>query len=782
MPARSSRAVHRPALTALTLLLLSSAGAAVAQSATPAPIAPARHFRPMPDLDGAAGGTGCPRGILPTRRGRDVSVRLDVAYADYTLYNPSTDREDPVHLRSYNGCPTGPVIRVDPGSKLRIDLRNRLRATDTTFKCPPDNTGHHRPHCFNTVNLHTHGLHVSPSGKADNVMLSIHPGQNFQYEYDIPANHPAGTHWYHAHRHGSTAIQVSSGGAGVIVVKGTRRIQDKLRNGGLADIDTLLHHADGRPWREQTMLFQQIEYGCFSSPTSVQPLFDPVTFEWTCASGQVGELRSYDTQLRFQPDPRAGRAGQFNSTWDISGRYTQINGVVQPVMPARGERIAAGEIQRWRLVHGGVRDSISLKIVKANLDALLPRDGQPLSEARLDRGTEQAVGRLRAARSKLAQATTLDALCSGEVVKQVEFALDGHTRTRLHEKAVNVMHPGQRSDVLVAFPDPGLYCVLDAEADAGATINLRPGAAKVKDRRLLSLARVGFGPGVPRTAPDGYGHDRYWQHVRQQLLAGNPDLPPRVRDQIAQGDIGEYAPIRQVPRPADTFVKPLDTYTIDFDPATAALTFGINHQVYDPGRMDFTTVLGRTDEWTIGAVAAHIFHIHVNPFQIVDIRNAAGRSIYRPDGSCTDEELASGDTQLCDQRGAIRDTVFVKDRYQVVLRLKNEDFTGQFVMHCHILDHEDEGMMMNVQIASPVRAALENLLQPLQTPAAGAGSMLARLGLVTPLRQIPGNDEICTTPREDRAVIGRLTEPPIPWKRTARPVVSAGAGWLTTLR
>ena len=55
-------------------------------------------------------------------------------------------------------------------------------------------------------------------------------------------------------------------------------------------------------------------------------------------------------------------------------------------------------------------------------------------------------------------------------------------------------------------------------------------------------------------------------------------------------------------------------------------------------------------------------------------------------------------------------------------------------------------------------------------------------GTLTPLRQIPGNDEICTTPREDRAVIGRLTEPPIPWKRTARPVVSAGAGWLTTLR
>ena len=29
------------------------------------------------------------------------------------------------------------------------------------------------------------------------------------------------------------------------------------------------------------------------------------------------------------------------------------------------------------------------------------------------------------------------------------------------------------------------------------------------------------------------------------------------------------------------------------------------------------------------------------------------------------------------------------------------DFTGEFVLHCHILGHEDRGMMQNVQVVCP---------------------------------------------------------------------------------
>jgi FtsP/CotA-like multicopper oxidase with cupredoxin domain len=740
------------AASLLALPLLSAPLGAAAQS-----IPQGRFFREVPDINHADPGRDCPRGVRSQRSGREVTVQLNVSYADYSLYNPNTDRYDAVHLRSYNGCPTGPVINLEPGTKLKVDLRNYLPASEPTFLCP-ENGPHDKAHCFNTVNLHTHGLHVSPSGRSDNVLLSIHPGQRFGYEYEIPRNHPAGTHWYHAHRHGSTAIQVSSGGAGVMIVRGNRRVQDKARNAGIADIDTILKDPRGRTFKEQVMLFQQIEYGCFDGPSSVVPIADPRNFQWQCAKGQKGEIRGYDNQLLFVPDPRAGHAGQFNSTWDISGRYTQINGVVQPTLPGQGERIEAGEIQRWRMVHGGVRDSINLKIVKADLRSLLPA-GLDGSDAQVEHGMGKLLARMAQAHSPQAQQIELAALCKGEVVKQLEFALDGTTRTEMVEKASSMLHPGYRSDVLVAFPTPGLYCVLDEEADAASTINYRPRSGKVKDRRLLAFARVGRGPGVAEAAPDGYGHSKYWQHVRSNLLMANTDLPPAVKRDLQTLKTPEYAHIKAVPRPANTFLKPADTFTIDFNPATFSLKFGINNQLYDPARTDFQPVLGRTDEWTIGAQAAHIFHIHVNPFQIVDIKNPLGQSIYGPDGKCTAAELATNDTQYCDQQGVVRDTIFVKDQYQVVMRTKYEDYTGKFVMHCHILEHEDLGMMMNVDIVSPTRAAMNTVLQPLQTAVDGVSAALQRAGLSSGRRPATFSDtDICSSPIPG---IGRTDSPAV---------------------
>jgi hypothetical protein len=38
----------------------------------------------------------------------------------------------------------------------------------------------------------------------------------------------------------------------------------------------------------------------------------------------------------------------------------------------------------------------------------------------------------------------------------------------------------------------------------------------------------------------------------------------------------------------------------------------------------------------------------------------------------------------------------------VVLRTQYVRYTGEFVLHCHILDHEDAGMMANVQIVTDI--------------------------------------------------------------------------------
>ncbi|MEG3613718.1 multicopper oxidase family protein [Isoptericola haloaureus] len=97
----------------------------------------------------------------------------------------------------YNGGVPGPTLRVRAGDTLRIELVNRLQEA---------------------TNLHVHGLHVSPEGTADNVFLSVGPGTSQQYEYVLPADHPAGTFWYHPHLHGTVADQLFGGLYGAIVV------------------------------------------------------------------------------------------------------------------------------------------------------------------------------------------------------------------------------------------------------------------------------------------------------------------------------------------------------------------------------------------------------------------------------------------------------------------------------------------------------------------------------------------------------------------------------------
>jgi len=98
---------------------------------------------------------------------------------------------------TYNGTTPGPTLRLRPGDQLVINLENGL--DDPT-------------------NLHTHGLHVSPSGNGDNIFVSVPPGGSRRYSYDIALDHRSGLFWYHPHSHGTVAKQVAAGLAGAIVI------------------------------------------------------------------------------------------------------------------------------------------------------------------------------------------------------------------------------------------------------------------------------------------------------------------------------------------------------------------------------------------------------------------------------------------------------------------------------------------------------------------------------------------------------------------------------------
>src|SRR5206468_8237851 len=79
--------------------------------------------------------------------GRIVTVDLNETYADSKIFNPSKsspwpDHMEPLHLRSYGGCKMGPLIAVDPGDTLRVNLSNNLPADDPScYSTPPPGLG-----------------------------------------------------------------------------------------------------------------------------------------------------------------------------------------------------------------------------------------------------------------------------------------------------------------------------------------------------------------------------------------------------------------------------------------------------------------------------------------------------------------------------------------------------------------------------------------------------------------------------------------------------------------
>jgi FtsP/CotA-like multicopper oxidase with cupredoxin domain len=244
----------------------------------------------------------------------------------------------PLKLRSYNGLVVGPTLRIKPGDVLDVNLNNQLpKETPDEIQAQFNQENSSAwlgtmPNSYNTTNLLFHGLHVSPAGNSDNVLLAIAPQSQFAYEVKVPSTHPIGTYWYHAHAHGSTAIQVGSSMAGAIIIeddpnKIPKSLRDATANEKILVIQTILYDTDGK-LDDITKLFP--------GPAHPNPT--------NCA--QAGNL----------------------GTWPCAKRWETVNGQIVPIITMR-----PGEVQRWRLIDTSFRESVSFFV-----------QGHPLYEIALD--------------------------------------------------------------------------------------------------------------------------------------------------------------------------------------------------------------------------------------------------------------------------------------------------------------------------------------------------------------------------------------------------------------
>lgn len=592
---------------------------------------------------------------------------MNIVYTNSSLYNPATGVRDAVRLRSYQGAQVdpkapfvAPTIEVAPGDTVRISLNNRLPADPS---CNDSQVPVDQPHCFNGTNLHTHGLWVSPTGNSDNVLLSVNPGVSFQYEYNLPADHPAGTFWYHTHRHGSTALQVASGMAGALIVRGNR-LPSAQANG---DIDTLLKTKTGAVLPERLLLLQQIQYACTGPDGKLKYIDgDPNKgIDWSCKPGETGVIESYQ---QFGP-----------GTWDASGRYTSVNGVVMPIF--RG--LHSGQLERWRLVHGGVRDTITLEFRKLT-QSVGPLERLTLKAADGDRFVGQS--------------------CTGAAVPYHVVASDGLTMAQAQKRTTVTLQPAYRNDLLVVFPEPGTYCVVDGAAPAAGNVTQASSG-----RQVIGFVEVGAGP---RVADIG-------DFVTKRLVeSAQANMPAAVRAQVVADlrsglKFSRFTPHADI---ADSEVKGRQDLVFFIDTTTSNVKFEVGTsqadlKPYEPGRIDRTLPLGSAQDWMMQShFVSHPFHIHVNPFQVVKILDPNGKDVSAP-GAVDDAGGGTPDPQYPGLKGVWKDTLWVKSLipqvaypkgvYTVHVRTRYQRYIGEFVLHCHILDHEDQGMMQNVSIQLP---------------------------------------------------------------------------------
>lgn len=99
---------------------------------------------------------------------------------------------------------------------------------------------------------------------------------------------------------------------------------------------------------------------------------------------------------------------------------------------------------------------------------------------------------------------------------------------------------------------------------------------------------------------------------------------------------------------------------------------GINGRAYDMNRIDEQVRLGDVEIWEVsGEMMAHPFHIHGVHFEVLS-RNGAAPGV-RDQG--------------------LRDTVLVDGSVELLVRFTQPAQAAPFMYHCHILEHEDQGMM-----------------------------------------------------------------------------------------
>ena len=597
-----------------------------------------------------------------------------------------------------NGEATGanqypaPTLQVHPGDKLTVHLDNALFGLtirdyyDPQFSAKDEAVPlYPKPLTQAPINLHTHGLHVSPKGNGDNVLLHIGAGLSNTYVYDIPEDHWPGVYWYHPHLHGQTSPQVYFGLAGMIaigrldgnipaVTENNLPIRNMVlqynyvfdRKGGLAQLNN--------PNWPQYVSTLEPPKGDELAKGTYRPLLTPVNFSdskvgtdyftvWYTGKLSInndrGHFQFIPSNLQtFTADPDGpGHDVPADPSLPDHQRDVQftVNSLFQPVIESR-----PGQTEIWVL--SNVSDMAYMNV----------------------RFTETATGR----HPKIAILGT-----DGNTAPAVRYPVtdDG---TRL------LIPPATRFAIAVTMPETGELVLEMPPLGYGARAISENGILYTNDGTDNPPAALGSVTVLPSAL--SY-NDGFFLFPTQVLAKAVPSgergvTVPFVEGQALHADSGFEDLSRLTPdftRQLDVTGGFLNDLASPDDPKSFVYAF---NSAGFPNAPLLQPRLGSVEEWTIQNYNndGHPIHVHVNDFQVTRYYDPTTGTEIGPGMWTADNANLPQPTLVRGQEGNVAQPAVLS------IRTRFRDYIGRFVMHCHRLNHEDNGLMLIVNIIPAV--------------------------------------------------------------------------------
>ena len=699
------------------------------------------------------GGHRCPGGISEpgndpsgfpqphVRRSRNgvlqTTLHACISTKEMLDENPVPPQTVEFHPPTFEGTIPGPTLEVKPGDRLSILLANDLPAN------PANERDSAFPNSENTLNLHTHGLTVSPLGMSDNIFREMRPGTTNLIQIDIPKDHPSGTYWYHVHKHGSVTYQFLGGMAGFLIVKGSEGTLDEVPEVAAAK-DVPMAFQVIRSTNDGKVVFvhqQAQQFGTFPIPG--EGPFPSIV--------QQGLWSTYglDGQQPLAPDGSfPGKPSRFSYT---------TNGVANPTLHMR-----PGEVQRWRLLNATDGDNLQLVLVSNEKG----KEGLGLNVVAMDAITVPKTYRLKprdplvigpgqrydvmikAGKPGTYLLRALDPV-SGDVKASVSpyrdsnfpNGIDPETRVSRHSNDFPVPCP--------ALGNQSNTCDPAKEFSYPVTLATVEVSGKPKEMDL---------PADPLPTPKGLPSI-------ETMLSRTPDA---VRNVVFEncGGVKDFKDFVSLPSCGWYFAK-YDAAYWGGAPFLDLLMMRDADDVGQPspsdpnirikfkkeGLFDATQPLfpdmiaGNYEEWTVynRSFSDHPFHLHQNHVLVTKIN---GITLKQPEWHDTLDVPAAvcpNNPATCTQPVNINNLPPGSITFRTYF---NPVTVGCFVAHCHTLDHEDLGMMQRMDILpAPGQPSGCNLDQASAAP------------LIEKFIASRSSFQICSTSRQSRSISYRPTPP-----------------------